>query len=195
MALAGKDVTLSQVVVGMTVELTLKGDGGGAPTVSGAVYTVDPVTGTVVLFSAAANGRREARDVRLVPAHAVAGVKVVADASPRDAEALVQPLPAVDLKLCAKREAEAFEAMETAMAQLNPNATPEGQAMFDALSKTMDCSWVDDSINVLDQVRVDAPYGVDDCVSLDGNTDSLARIRKVMQGSLKKMAQRQKADK
>jgi hypothetical protein len=195
MALAGKDVKLSQVVVGMTVELTLKGDGGGAPTVSGAVYTVDPVTQTVVLFSAAANGRREARDVRHVPAHAVAGVKVVADASPRDAEALVQPLPAVDLKLCAKREAEAFEAMETAMAQLNPNATPEGQAMFDALSKTMDCSWVDDSINVLDQVRVDAPYGVDDCVSLDGNTDSLARIRKVMQGSLKKMAQRQKADK
>ena len=78
------------------------------------------------------------------------------------------------------------------MAQLNPSASPAGQAMFDALSKTMDCAWVDNSINVLDQVRVDPPYTVDDCVSLDGNTDSLARIKKVMSGSLKKQANRPK---
>lgn len=40
------------------------------------------------------------------------------------------------------------------MAELNDSATPEGQAVFDALHKTLDCKWVDGtSINVLDQVR------------------------------------------
>lgn len=195
MSMAGTVVPLEAVKVGASVKITLKGGAASSPGESGskevcegAVYTIDPVTKTVVLFSKAADERREARDVRLVPSHAIESVYVVADATADDEKALVTPLPPVDLKLCAKREAEAFEAMEQAMAQLNPNATPQGQAMFDALSKTMDCSWLDDSINVLDQVRIDAPYGVDDCVSLDGNSNSLDRIRKVMQGSLKKMA-------
>jgi hypothetical protein len=40
------------------------------------------------------------------------------------------------------------------MAELNDSATPEGQAVFDALHKTLDCKWVDGtSINVLDQVN------------------------------------------
>lgn len=183
---------LSSVKVGSTVRITLKSE--TSEVCEGAVYTVDPVTKTVVLFSAAAspsasgrNGGDSARDVRLVPEHAIRSILVVAEACEDEEKALVQPLPPADLKACAKRESEALAAMEAAMAQLNPNASPAGQAMFDALSKTMDCSWVDNSINVLDQVRVDAPYGVDDCVSLDGNKNSLDRIRKVMQGSLKKM--------
>jgi len=52
----------------------------------------------------------------------------------------------------------------------------------------MDCAWVDNSISVLDQVRVDEPYGADDCVSLDGNKNSLERIRKIVLGSSKKIA-------
>ena len=43
-----------------------------------------------------------------------------------------------------------------------------------------------DSINVLDQVRVDAPYTEDACVSLDGNKQSLDRIRKIVTAGLKK---------
>ena len=43
-----------------------------------------------------------------------------------------------------------------------------------------------DSINVLDQVRVDAPYTEDACVSLDGNKSSLERIRKIVTAGLKK---------
>ena len=99
---------------------------------------------------------------------------------------LVAPLPAIDVAACKKRESEAYEAMEAAMAMLNPNASAAGQACFDALSKTLDCSWSGDSINVLDQVRVDAPYTEDACVSLDGNKQSLDRIRKIVTAGLKK---------
>ena len=39
------------------------------------------------------------------------------------------------------------------MSELNDSASPEGQTVFDALHKTLDCSWVEgDCINVLDQV-------------------------------------------
>jgi hypothetical protein len=44
------------------------------------------------------------------------------------------------------------------MAELNDDATPEGQAVFDALHKTLDCYWVDGvSINVLEQVKAHLP--------------------------------------
>lgn len=182
---AGTEIPLAKLRVGATVRVTLSAPVGVC---EGCVYTVDPVTKTVVLFSSAAAGRVSERDVRLIPAHAIKAIYVIADATGDDESALVAALPPVDLRVCAKREADAFEAMELAMAQLNPSASPDGQAMFDALSKTMDCSWVENSINVLDQVRIDAPYGVGDVVSLDGNVDSLARIKKVMMGSMKRMA-------
>jgi len=183
---AGTEIPLAKLRVGATVRVTSSAAGVGV--CEGCVYTVDPVTKTVVLFSSAAKGRASERDVRLIPAHAIRTIYVIADATGDDESALVAALPPVDLRVCAKREADAFEAMELAMAQLNPSASPDGQAMFDALSKTMDCSWVENSINVLDQVRIDAPYGVGDVVSLDGNVDSLARIKKVMMGSMKRMA-------
>ena len=124
--------------------------------------------------------------MRLVPEHAIDSIKVVKQPDAKDKKALVAPLPAIDVAACKKRESEAYEAMEAAMAMLNPNASAAGQACFDALSKTLDCSWNGDSINVLDQVRVDAPYTEDACVSLDGNKSSLERIRKIVTAGLKK---------
>jgi hypothetical protein len=43
--------------------------------------------------------------------------------------------------------------LQDQLAALNDNATPEGQAVFDALSKTLDCFWIKGgcSINVLGQ--------------------------------------------
>jgi hypothetical protein len=169
--------------IGATVAITLKGAG----TVEGAVYTVDPVTKTVILFSPAEKPvTQDSRDVRLVPHHAIQTIKVLKPADAADKKALVAPLPCVDVSACRKREEDAFEAMESAMAMLNPTASASGQACFDALSKTLDCSWNGDAINVLDQVRVDPPYTEGSCVSLDGNKASLGRIQKILAAGLKK---------
>ena len=182
MASNGK-VAVDKLKIGATVSIKLKDSG----SCEGAVYTVDPVTKTVVLFSAAEKPvTQDSRDVRLVPEHAIDSIKVVKQPDAKDKKALVAPLPAIDVAACKKRESEAYEAMEAAMAMLNPNASAAGQACFDALSKTLDCSWSGDSINVLDQVRVDAPYTEDACVSLDGNKSSLERIRKIVTAGLKK---------
>ena len=183
MAANGK-VAVDKLKIGATVSIKLKDSG----SCEGAVYTVDPVTKTVVLFSAAEKPvTQDSRDVRLVPEHAIDSIKVVKQPDAKDKKALVAPLPAIDVAACKKRESEAYEAMEAAMAMLNPNASAAGQACFDALSKTLDCSWNGDSINVLDQVRVDAPYTEDACACRStGTKASSERIRKIVTAGLKR---------
>ena len=67
MASNGK-VAVDKLKIGATVSIKLKDAG----TCEGAVYTVDPVTKTVVLFSAAEKPvTQDSRDVRLVPEHAI----------------------------------------------------------------------------------------------------------------------------
>lgn len=182
-------IDLDAVELGWKVRLILVG---GKEWYEGAVYTVDPVTNTIVLFSKPTNAgtKTDAYDVRLVPSHAVEKI-VVLDREADPALAASRETPVVDQKQLAKREQEAFQAMERAMAQLNPNASPEGQAIFDGLNKTMDCTWIQNSIVVLDQVRIEPPYGTDDCFSLDGNQASLDRIRKVLTGIKKKIFKQQ----
>ena len=73
MAANGK-VAVDKLKIGATVAIKLKDSG----SCEGAVYTVDPVTKTVVLFSAAEKPvTQDSRDVRLVPEHAIDSIKVV----------------------------------------------------------------------------------------------------------------------
>ena len=147
----------------------------------------------------------EACELFLVPLAGVTAVRAAgADAAAADAAAAdgapplpvaFEPLPAVDEKALERAEGEALAAHEERMAQLNSKATAFGQAIFDALHKTMPCAWCHGtSINVLNQVRIDAPYGAADCVSLDGNEASLARIVKVLEGEKRRRAKK-KGDK
>ena len=67
MASNGK-VAVDKLKIGATVSIKLKDSG----SCEGAVYTVDPVTKTVVFFSAAEKPvTQDSRDVRLVPEHAI----------------------------------------------------------------------------------------------------------------------------
>mmetsp|Transcript_10885 Transcript_10885/g.36324 ORF Transcript_10885/g.36324 Transcript_10885/m.36324 type:complete len:191 (-) Transcript_10885:263-835(-) len=176
--------------VGSLVEVTLL----DSACVKGYVYTVDPVTGTLVIVQrATSEAQKDDFELTLVASHAVESLKVLSTELPAADDALgalLAKLPAPEVKLAEKREKDALDAMEAAMAQLNPNAPLDGQAIFDALHKTMDCTWLANAINVLDQVRIDPPYSADDCHSLDGNQASLDRIRMVITGIKKKIFRR-----
>lgn len=171
-------MSVDSVEVGWSVRLTLSSD----KSVSGSVYTIDPVTKTIVLFG---ETEGEGRDVDLVPSHAVRDVEVLEKKSTES-----KPL---DPKQLAKREEEAYVAMERAMMALNPKATPEGQAIFDGLNKTMDCTWIENSINVLDQVKIDPPYAPENCHTIDGNQKSLDRIKRVLVGIKKRITKTKNA--
>ncbi|OMH85781.1 Protein LSM12-like protein [Zancudomyces culisetae] len=54
------------------------------------------------------------------------------------------------------------------------------QDIFDSLSKTMPCRWVGEKIVVLDEVLIEPPYDVDNCLALSNSSSSLSRIQIVV---------------
>mmetsp|Transcript_61344 Transcript_61344/g.138865 ORF Transcript_61344/g.138865 Transcript_61344/m.138865 type:complete len:177 (+) Transcript_61344:385-915(+) len=97
-------------------------------------------------------------------------------------------------KALAAREQLALRHCEEMMAELNDAASAEGQAVFDALHKTLDCKWVDGvAINVLDQVRIEPPYSPAQCASIDGDKDAHERIVKIVQAALSRSEDPSKA--
>mmetsp|Transcript_32846 Transcript_32846/g.56218 ORF Transcript_32846/g.56218 Transcript_32846/m.56218 type:complete len:212 (-) Transcript_32846:432-1067(-) len=103
----------------------------------------------------------------------------------------------ISIKMFNIKSRKAEEEIGQLMNELNDNASPWGQMIFDALNKTMPCQWDVLDIVVLDQVRIKPEYTGDTCISLDGDQDALARIKKVLAGEtkrlLKKKAQQEAA--
>merc|ERR1712008_438745 len=79
-------------------------------------------------------------------------------------------IPAVNIKNLEERERWALRQAEESFGQINQKATPVGQVVFDRLLKACGVVvWRDESIFVMNQIRVDPPYGKDDCKLLTGS--------------------------
>lgn len=88
---------------------------------------------------------------------------------------------AINRKDLEDRERRAIKLAVESFGHINQTATPEGQQIFDRLVKACnEVVWKGDSIVVLNQVRVDPPYGSEDCKVIDkamgGNLDRVKRI-------------------
>lgn len=103
----------------------------------------------------------------------------------------ITPLPVVSKKTLEEREKRAFRLAEESFAHINQKASTEGQAVFDRLLKACnEVVWKEESIYVLNQIRVDPPYTKDDCKLLAGpggslNEGSLDRVKKIVASSSK----------
>lgn len=155
----------------------------GTAATDAAVKAANELSATMSAAAVAAAGDKDAAAAAVASTGAAAAAEAAAVAA-----VAFEPLPAVDTKSLEKAEEEALANYSDSMSQLNERASPEGQAVFDALHKTLPCQWVGkDSIDVLHQVRIDPPYGAANCVSLDGNEGSLARIVKVLEGEKRRL--------
>mmetsp|Transcript_20137 Transcript_20137/g.26025 ORF Transcript_20137/g.26025 Transcript_20137/m.26025 type:complete len:184 (+) Transcript_20137:45-596(+) len=151
----------------------------------GEVYTVDPVTSSLVIRKSLEN-KRNKYEMHIIPKAAVAEIEVVKEGTQK-----FDTLPALSATALDAAEQKALDEASERIEKLNVNASPEGQALFDALCKTLPCAWVGEAIQVLDQVRIDPPYTKQSCVSLDGSDASLKRIVKMVEG-IKQKISRQK---
>ena len=102
----------------------------------------------------------------------------------------IAPIIPISLDKLQQREAAAIKAEQMKQARMGVNVSEEGQNIFDALIKTMNCRWKNDAIVVLDDVLIPAPYKVDSCRFLEGKKhdhELLSRVKKVLDGERRRL--------
>jgi len=105
-----------------------------------------------------------------------------------ESQVLSEPDPEYDLRLpyiddqkCQQREDKAIAVRRQEAAKIGVGVSPEAQAIFLALAKTMTCKWEGTTIIVLDEVTVSPPYGSSDCTAMSPNDErAVARVRLVL---------------
>jgi len=88
------------------------------------------------------------------------------------------------------KEIQSVKDTQAALARIGVGVTQEAQDIFDAMSKTLPCRWHKESIIVLDEVIINPPYDIDNCKTSKtvGSTELLARVRKVLEGEKRRLA-------
>lgn len=91
------------------------------------------------------------------------------------------------LLLCMCGAALHLQQAEVDMSKVGVGITKEAQSIFDALSKTMPCTWQGRTIHVMDVVLVEAPYTVDNVTTSSEHKGALERVKKVLQAERQRM--------
>lgn len=157
---------------------------------SGRVHCVDPVTGTIVLSHAPAEGSFSAH-----PAYTMIGPSQVASVDgnidvlkPANVSAFGINIAAVE-----KYEAKALTAAERSIAGLNHSVSTEVQSLYDKLALLFsDCRWDDNNtICILDEFLISEPYDTvtvrPGATSANDGATGLERVQKVLEGERRKL--------
>eukprot|EP00123_Amoebidium_parasiticum_P000790 comp11694_c0_seq1/m.6240 comp11694_c0_seq1/g.6240 ORF comp11694_c0_seq1/g.6240 comp11694_c0_seq1/m.6240 type:complete len:191 (-) comp11694_c0_seq1:626-1198(-) len=89
------------------------------------------------------------------------------------------PLPRVDLDKLREKERRRLQESKVAASKLNPNASPDAQALFNRISRTHPCRWHGINMVVLESVVIQEPYKPENVHSEDKVVQ--ARIQKVVE--------------
>ena len=121
---------------------------------SGSVFTYDEGTKIAVLRT---EGEIiNTHDVRVLNTE---GMRERAFEAPASAVAM-DALPVVDRARSERREEANVKAALTSAANIGVGVTQEAQDIFDAIARTLPCSWEGKVIKVMDEVTIAPPYAV-----------------------------------
>ncbi|GAA5872471.1 hypothetical protein JCM16303_004531 [Sporobolomyces ruberrimus] len=168
-------------------------------TLTGTLYTYDPITSFIVLStpstpsSNAPQSFSSPHTYHLVKTSQISSVSILPSTSP---SSLYPPLstplplgPSPTLSSLSQRVQSSVATHSQALARLGPTSTttPEIQAVYDALSKTLPVRWTEKGeIVVLDEVVVDTVnWGIK---GGKGSKDRIERVGKVLEGIRAKLA-------
>ncbi|ETV92748.1 hypothetical protein H310_12979 [Aphanomyces invadans] len=155
-----------------------------APLIEGSVYTLDPVSGFLVVKSV--------DSTQLLNIASVQSVEIIEKDEDSWESSLTArssgPPCAVSEDKLQKLELQSRELAEKALASIGKNVSPFGQSIFDALSKTMPCHWEGQHIRVM-EVVIHPPYDSKNCSSSD--QVMLDRIKKILDALHRKLAKQQ----
>ncbi|KAK4538172.1 hypothetical protein CDCA_CDCA16G4197 [Cyanidium caldarium] len=204
---------MSATLLGLTVRLTLDPVAGGSSTsattfpgerevVEGVIYAYDDRAQLVTVCTPSTGHapQHQQYHVRIIRASRIGEVVVLDDSGCADENLFGRErrvvdgalserwtLPAVNLSSALAREDWRLQREEERYRKRNRQASALGQAVFDALDKTLPCTWQGVDIVVLDAVRICEPYDEAHAASLDGNEATLQRVVEVLRKQLSQL--------
>eukprot|EP00538_Stauroneis_constricta_P009478 CAMPEP_0119556134 /NCGR_PEP_ID=MMETSP1352-20130426/8174_1 /TAXON_ID=265584 /ORGANISM="Stauroneis constricta, Strain CCMP1120" /LENGTH=179 /DNA_ID=CAMNT_0007603037 /DNA_START=361 /DNA_END=900 /DNA_ORIENTATION=- len=145
--------------------------------VRGEIYTVDPISNFIFV-------KDQLSEVRMINAAFIKSSTLIKKAEQSDIQALSALAKATHSKRALEeKEKRAIRLAEESFRNNNPKASAFGQAVFDRLVKACnEVSWDGNSIIVMSQIRVDPPYGQDNCkpIKTGKGASGLDRIQKIV---------------
>mmetsp|Transcript_23210 Transcript_23210/g.64454 ORF Transcript_23210/g.64454 Transcript_23210/m.64454 type:complete len:175 (+) Transcript_23210:125-649(+) len=167
-----------EFTVGSHVELeTESGDA-----LKGEVFAFDKYTRTVVLKELPPS-----ETVHLINAQMIKTPPGVTETKKAPSGLPAAELPFVDPDRSSKKELEAVKAREAAAQKIGEGVTKEGQAMYEAIGKTMPVAWDGKTIVVLGEVRVVEPYESANATSGSEGETTLKRVKMVIEAERSKL--------
>lgn len=94
--------------------------------------------------------------------------------------------PVVDIGRIRADEERVLRKRHAEYAQVGVGVTPEAQAIFNALAKTLPCKWNQDVIVIFDSVCLAAPYTAAS-ISGDGDAGVVERVKMVLEHEAKRI--------
>ncbi|GAA5831500.1 hypothetical protein JCM11251_004045 [Rhodosporidiobolus azoricus] len=169
--------------------------------VEGSLFTFD--SSFVVLSSPASPSSDSSspsssskRTYRLIKTSQIVSVFVLSTTPDPSLPSPTTPLPAGSSASAADLSARVEKAVaddRKARARVGQGVSEDGQALFDAMAKTMPVRWAGKSIVVMDEVMVDEPYGSENVRGAKGAADRVERIKRVLEGIRSRMGTPQPA--
>jgi len=101
-------------------------------------------------------------------------------------------LPPININSILKRQEDSMRKAHLNASRIGVGVTAEAQEVFNAIIKTLPCTWAGDTIIVLNEVKITSPYNIENCT---GPENSRERVKKVLEAERKKMLKEKQKDK
>ncbi|GAA6052320.1 hypothetical protein JCM3770_007250 [Rhodotorula araucariae] len=123
-----------------------------------------------------------ARTYHFLKTSSLVSVTVLSSTPDPALPAATAPLSFAHLASTPTELAGAVARAQQAQARVGQGVSADAQALFDALARTLPVRWAGQSIVVLDEVVVGAPYGVADVKGAKGSAERVERVKKMLEG-------------
>ncbi|KAK9240200.1 anticodon-binding domain-containing protein [Lipomyces kononenkoae] len=169
----------------------------------GRVYAYCTLTNTLTVMEddAPTGGKPDVKNYRILKVSFIKDIAVLdkkpedtteddtALAANRNAGLFLKATPhigPVNISSAMQKVNSAARAAGQVLAQRGVGVSKDAQDLFDALAKTLPVRWLDKSILVLEEVKVDPPYTSEAC-SAKTDSPALARVMKVVEGERRRL--------
>lgn len=152
----------------------------------GEVAAFDIGTKLLIIKSNSSAGNHNLNDMKFINLDYVKDVNMLADA--KEPAPHLMPL---NLGKLSNRVRQNVEEKRQKVNHIGVGVTPEGQAVFNAIIKTIgETRWSGKNIIVMETVEIHPPYGVENCHGPEGN-QVLIHVKKIVTKHLSKMSESQ----